>query len=198
MRAKKGLVAILCLMAILPTMLISADIDGRMASFSIDKVRKPVYQSISYGNMISDPTPDHIYSYAVDNWAYTEQLVEAFKIARSITGSQYISIVVAMVDGSFVAVTVDIDAKEITPVYMEDAGMQIFVTEEYLAAFVDFLDTDPSLEESKDFLLAEYADKDRVGEWYAVKSGRRLSYWFVVMLLSSLVVAASVLMYRRR
>jgi hypothetical protein len=138
-----------------------AVIDVRMDEFKEDKVLLPQYRSgVSYTMMLSNPHPDTIYSYMVDNWHYAKEVLEVFHRHRGtlLSGDEAV-VVIAMADGTFIAAGIDLENQRLLPGYAAVPN-QLRITEEFLAAAIAYMDKN-SAEESfyyvMDFYLPAWA-----------------------------------------
>jgi len=185
------LTGFLVLLVILPSIKASGDIHTMMDLFDEAKVRAPYYVGgVTYEKVLANPQPDIIFSFAKDNWAYAEKLIEDFGTLKKFAGRN-VMVLVAMNDGSFVAVVVDLEEKKLEPGYFPDVKNRLVVTQDFLAAAIIYMET-ATVEETKDFLLAAYDI-----EWYAIKSGIKLPH-IVVVIFGGSLTAAILAMQRRR
>lgn len=184
-------VILVLLMVVIPTTLTVAQeerslIDDRMVSFP-NGLRMPAYRAgISYQALVDQPTPDNLFSYATDNWAYADELVGVFGAVKNtlISGDKAVMIVAEPV--GFVASTVDFEAMTLTAGYDPEADdSQLVITSEFLSSVIRFGDTVEDPDDLKRYILGYY-DK----EWYIVSYGRRMPYFVIAMLLGTLFTAA--------
>lgn len=170
-----------------------AVIDVRMDEFKDDKVLIPRYRSgVTYQTMIRNPDPDTIYSYMVDNWDYATELLEAFhrKKGTLLSGDEAV-VVIAMKDGTFIAVGLNLKTQVLYPGYAPVAN-QLRITEEFLASAVIYMSLN-SAEESFHYVM-EYYDL----EWYIIARNIRVPAWAIVLMGGSALTSMGLMARSRR
>lgn len=190
-RTKAPLVLFAGILVFLSVSIALGDINTRMDTFDVTKTRAPIYlPGITEEALIADPTPDTIFSYCVDNWAYAGQVIAWFETATKAFNAKDIQIVVAMADSSFVCAAVDTEQEELHLGYYAQIKDRLIVTEEFLAIAIQYGDTH-TFEETCGYVYDFYNV-----EWYAVYHGRKVPK-FVIAIVIGCMVAASALTLRR-
>jgi len=166
-------------------------IDTRWDQFSLEQTRSPEYtKGITYTALLSDPHPDAVFSYAMDNWAFTADFLDYFKHIKTALNIRYVQFVVAMADGTYIVGLFDLDEVVFHKGYYPQVDDRLIITQEFLAEIIPYMELH-SEQEIWDHIDAQYDL-----EWIAHYRGLKLPHFLVTIAGGGLL--ATILALRRR